>query len=350
MRKAEKIARSVVIILLIIGIFVGRQSVMGIESLVIESLPAVVYSYLELISPRQSPLEGHMDAVDTLIGIDDIIFQLEEEQREAQTRPAITEEYIYNLRDFEYLRSQFFVSDRNTRLLPGDIDVDSALRMDLTIDQSEQGPQVLIFHTHSTEMFVDSDPSNPMDGVLGVGAHLAEVLEREYGIRTLHDTTRYDIVNGRSQIMGAYERMEPYIRQILRDNPSIEVVIDLHRDGLPAGAPPLVTYIDGQRVARIMFVNGLSRRYNSYGVLECVPWLPNPYLRENLAFSFQLQMAANRRYPGFTRRVYLKAFRYSLHMMPRSILLEVGAQNNTMEEAHNAVPHIAGVIAEVVLP
>jgi len=150
--------------------------------------------------------------------------------------------------------------------------------------------------------------------------------------------------------MGAYERMEPYIRQILQDNPSIEIVIDLHRDGLPEGAPPLVTYIDGQRVARIMFVNGLSRRYNSNGVLEAVPWLPNPYLRDNLAFSFQLQLAANSLYPGFARRVYLKAFRYSLHLRPRTILVEIGAQNNTMREAHNAMPHLAAVIADVVLP
>jgi len=348
--KVEKAARGVVICLLIIGILVGRQSVMGVN------FPAVISTYVESALPASTPspfLEEHMEAfewVDNLIGINDIIFRIDEEIVRETVRPsAITEEDMDRLRDFDYLRTQFYVSDRNTRLLPGDVDVDAFQRADLTINTAVPGPKVLIFHTHSTEMFADSDISNPMDGVLGLGARLAEVLERQYGIQTIHDTTRYDIVDGRSQIMGAYERMEPYIRRILRDNPSIEVVIDLHRDGLPEGTPPLVTYIDGRRAARIMFVNGLSRRYNSEGVLEAVHWLPNPYLRENLAFSFQLQLAANRMYPGFTRRVYLKAFRYSLHLVPRTMLVEVGAQNNTMEEAHNAIPHLAAVIADVIL-
>ena len=348
--KAKKVARGLALILLIAGIFISRQYVMGIES-----LPTLISSYVEdYIPSRNTPprpfLERHFEEIEDLIGIDDIIFQLEQEIAREAVIPPITEADIGRLRDFEYLRTQFFISDRNTRLLPDDVDVDAFIRADLTIDRSEKtGPQVLIFHTHSSEMFADSDPGNPMDGVLGVGARLAEILEQEYGILTIHDTRRYDIVEGRTQILGAYERMEPYIRQLLRDNPSIEVLIDLHRDGLPEGAPPLVTYIEGKRVARIMFVNGLSRRYNN-GILEAVPWLPNPYLRENLAFSFQLQMAANRLFPGFARRVYLKAFRYSLHLVPRSMLVEVGAQNNTMEEAHNAMPHLAAVIADVILP
>jgi len=337
-KKAEKVVRGLLVCLLIIGIVVSRQYVMGTEVVYIAEEPAV-------------------QAVEGLVGLGDVVFQIETpsapenitEEEAAPTPAPETDHDIERLRDFEYLRRQFFVSDRNTRLLPSDIDADEFLRADLRIRRDADGPQVLIFHTHSTEMFADSDPSNPLDGVLGLGAYLAEILEREHGIKTLHDTTRYDIVDGRTQIMGAYERMEPYILQILRDNPSIEIVIDLHRDGFPEGTPPPVTYINGERAARIMFVNGLSRRYNNSGVLEPVEWLPNPYLRDNLTFSFQLQMAANRMYPGFARRIYLKAFRYSLHMLPRSILLEIGAQNNTMEEARNAVPHLAAVIAEVIL-
>lgn len=348
MSKAEKVARGVVICSLIIIIFVSRQSVMGIAISYIYSAanPANTAGDLPTFRPL---LEHHLEPVDELIGINDIIFQLEQEILREFLEP-LTELDIYRLRDFDYLRTQFFVSDRNTRLLPNDVDTDAFMRKDLTIDRTGPGPRVLIFHTHSTEMFVDSDPSNPFDGVLGLGAKLAEILERQYGIQTIHDTTRYDIVDGRSQIMGAYERMESPIRQILRDNPTIEVVIDLHRDGIPESMPPLVTYIDGKRTARIMFVNGLSRRYNSAGELEPIPWLPNPYLRDNLAFSFQLQLAANQLYPGLARRVYLGAFRYSLHLMPRTILLEVGAQTNTMEEAHNALPHIAKILAEVLLP
>ena len=350
-QKAEKIARSVAISLLIIGIFISHPSVMGSDFI------STIHRYAEYFPHALGTdssslfLEKHMNEAEGLVGLSDVMFYLEGiAAGRVYRRGSITEEDIYRLRDFNYLRTQFYVSDRNTRLLPEDVDVDAFAQMDLTIDVSTPGPKVLIFHTHTTEMFADSRPDTPMDGVLGVGARLSEVLEQRYGIETIHDVTRYDIVNGRPQITGAYERMEPYIRQILRDNPTIEIVIDLHRDGLPEGTPPLVSYINGKRAARIMFVNGLSRRYNSSGVLEPVQWLPNPYLRDNLAFSFQLQFAANRLYPGFARRVYLKAFRYSLHLMPRTILLEVGAQNNTMAEAHNAVPHIASIIADVILP
>jgi len=197
---------------------------------------------------------------------------------------------------------------------------------------------------------VDSNRDNVMDGVVGLGALLAETLENQHGIPTMHVTTRFDFVDGVPRLLGSYERMEGPIQQILRDNPSIEVVIDLHRDGLPEGTPPMVTYINGERTARIMFVNGLSRWYNSAGVLETVPWLPNPYVHYNLAFTFQLQMVANQRFPQWARRPYLKPFRYSLHLAPRTILVEIGAQNNTMQEARNAIPHLATIIADVVLP
>ena len=354
-KSAEKVARGLILISLIVGILVSRQSVLGVYMPADEEQEPEESSIIETITePARAILEERMKDVDGLIGIEDTSFDLIPpdafEQENKRGLPPLTEENIEQLRDFEYLRTQFYMSDRNTRLLPSDIDADDFMQADLTINSQATGPQVLIFHTHSTEMFADSDPNNPMDGVLGLGASLAQILEQQYGIKTLHDTTRFDIVDGRSHIMGAYERMEPYIKQILQENPSIEIVIDLHRDGLPEGAPPMVTYINNQRTARIMFVNGLSRWYNRDGILEPVPWLPNPNLQQNLKFSFQLQMAANQMYPGLARRVYLKAFRYSLHLLPRTTLIEVGAQNNTIQEAQNALPPLASIIAEVILP
>ncbi|MCL2399012.1 MAG: stage II sporulation protein P [Defluviitaleaceae bacterium] len=352
----EKMATGVAILLIVVGIFANRYQVMGIGLTVINSyIESVLTVRTNNRSFEDIFLENNLEYIDGLIGINDLMFELEEIIKES-TFPMPNlgvdiEAKMERLRNFDYLRTQFYVADWNTGLLPSDVDVDAFLHADLTIDtEPPRGPRVLIFHTHSTEMFADSNHNNPMDGVIGLGAHLAEILERQYGIPTLHDTTRYDIVDGVSMRMGAYERMEPYIRRILEDNPTIEIVIDLHRDGLPEGMPPMISYINGQRAARIMFVNGLSRRRNNDDVLEPVPWLPNPYLRDNLAFSFQLQMSANRLYPGIARRVYLKAFRYSLHLMPRSTLIEVGAQNNTMQEAHNSIPHLAAIIADVILP
>jgi stage II sporulation protein P len=157
------------------------------------------------------------------------------------------------------------------------------------------------------------------------------------------------MVGGLPHRPGSYERLEPVIRQILADNPSIQMVIDLHRDGVGEHVAPMVTYINGKRTAQIMLVNGLQRRYRN-GIITNVYHLPNPYQRDNLAFSLNLQLAANQLYPGLARRIYLLEFRYSLHMAPLSILLEVGAQNNTFQEALNAMHPMANIIAAVVLP
>jgi len=260
----------------------------------------------------------------------------------------LSQSQIMRLSDFNYLTSNIFLAAPNTILLESDIDVQELLNKDLSIDTTIEGSQILIFHAHSMEMFEDSDPSDPMTGVFGVGAYLAEILEERHGISVKHYMGRFDVVEGRPHRPGSYERLEPVIKQILADNPSIQMVIDLHRDGVGPHVAPMVTYINGKRTARIMFVNGLSRQYRD-GEIRPVQWLPNPYRRENLALSLNLQLVANQLYPGLTRRIYLLPFRYSLHMTPLSILLEVGAQNNTFQEALNAMHPTANIIAAVIL-
>ena len=265
------------------------------------------------------------------------------------TLPALSYEYTQRLHDFGYLTSRIFLVDPETILLPSDIDVHSFLEADLTIETNVDGPLVLIFHTHSTEMFIDSDPAFPMTGIMGVGEYLAQVLATRHGIETMHYTGRFDMLDGISHRQGSYERMEPVIRQILANNPSIQVVIDLHRDGVPAHLPAFVHYIEGVETAQIMFFNGLSRQ-NRAGQAVDVTRLPNPYQRENLNFTFQMQLAGNQMYPGLLRRAYLRAFRYSLHMMPLSTLVEVGNQFNTQQQAKNAMYPLSDIIAAVVIP
>ncbi|MCL2362324.1 MAG: stage II sporulation protein P [Defluviitaleaceae bacterium] len=284
-----------------------------------------------------------------MIGLEDIVFipPIPIAEPTPATVTTLTSEYIQRLMSFDYLVSNIFLVDRYTALFPSDIDTEAFLRTDLRIDTTVTGPQVLIFHTHSLERFVDSNPLNPMDSVVGVGRHLAELLSN-YGIEVLHYTAQFDVVDGRPQRRGAYERMEPVIQQVLADNPSIQMVIDLHRDGVREGHGPFITYINGERMARIMFFNGLSRQYRGGQVTE-VPWLPNPYQQENLNLSFRLQLAANELFPGFARRAYLREFRYSLHMMPMSMFVEVGNQYNTVDEAMRAMGPLAEIIAAVVL-
>jgi len=285
-----------------------------------------------------------------MIGLGDIVFTPPLPPREpAQaSRTTLSEEYIQRLMSFDYLVNNIFLVDRYTALFPSDIDTYAFLREDLRIDTSVPGPQVLIFHTHSLEQFADSNPLDPMDGVVGLGRKLAELLTGVYGIETMHYTGQFDVVDGRPRRQGSYERMEPVILQILEENPSIQMVIDIHRDGVREGMGPFITYVNGQRTARIMFFNGLSRQ-NRGGQITAVPWLPNPYQRENLNLSFQLQLASNYLFPGFARRVYLREFRYSLHMAPLSMFVEVGNQYNTFQEGLLAMEPLAEIVAAVVL-
>ena len=249
---------------------------------------------------------------------------------------------------FEEVKKKWYIVESRTTLLAEDIPIKEALERDFSIQKSGKEPKVLIFHTHSHEGFADSDMSKGLsEGIWGVGERLKQILEETYGIAVVHDDGQYDMVNGKGQTTGAYERMEPPIRAILEKYPSIEVCIDLHRDGIPEGKR-LVTEVDGKPCAQVMFFNGLCRLYKN-DTAQPISGLSNPYLQENLAFSLQMKTAAENLFPGFARKNYIAAYRYSLHMLPRSTLIEVGAQNNTKAEAHNAMEPLAAVLAQVLL-
>lgn len=236
------------------------------------------------------------------------------------------------------LRSEFFAVDGSTSMKEEYLNAERLLNEDLIINNEDetQGPQILIYHTHASEDFVDSVPGDPSTTIVGAGERLTELLE-EYGFRVLHDTGVYD-----QERDSAYEKALPAVEQILKENPGIEVVIDLHRDEM-ANDRRLVMDLQGRPTARFMFFNGLSylRRQGEISYLE------NPYILDNLAFSFQAQVLANEYYPGLTRKIYLKAYRYNMHLCPKSMLIELGAQNNTVEEIMNACDPLAHVLAMV---
>ena len=286
-------------------------------------------------------------ATSRLIGREDVEFT--KPMAISGGRPlSVTAEELEKMKDHSYLRSKYYIVDSRTSLLEGDIDVEKALGLDLTIEAPAKDPKILIFHTHAHEGFADSDMSKGLEeGIWGVGEELKRILEKEYNIGVIHDTGQYDMVNGKGQTTGAYERMEPPIREILKKYPSIEVCIDLHRDGV-AEDVRLVTEMDGKPTAQVMFFNGLCR-LSKNGVPQPIDGLENPYLQENLAFSLQMKTAADRLYPDFTRKIYLNAYRFSLHMLPRSALIEVGAQTNTKAEAMNAMKPLAEVLASALL-
>ena len=284
----------------------------------------------------------------TVWGVDDVEFHRKSLDLVSTAMKEITADELNQMKDFAYLKNNYYIVDSRTTLTPGDVNVTDALSQDFTIDTNTNGdqPKVLLFHTHSHEGFADSDMSKGLqEGIWGTGEELKRILEDDYGIAVYHDDGQYDVVDGKGQILGAYERMEPRIRQILKDNPSIEVCIDMHRDGV-AESTRLVSTVDGVECAQVMFFDGLCR-LNKNGTAQAIDGLDNPYLEENLAFSLQMQVIAGQNFPGLTRKIYLGAYRFSLHMLPRSTLIEVGAQTNTKAEAKNAMAPLAKVLATV---
>lgn len=274
-----------------------------------------------------------------------------EENRQAQENVAdmagdgIFQEAVYPAYSYDWseawdqedLVSNFYAVDSSTLLQEEYLDLDKLLHQDLSVNKETDGPQILIYHTHSREGFVDSTEGDPSTTIVGAGDKLALLLQEKYGFKVLHHTGEYDVVRE-----DAYANALPEIEKILEENPTIEVVIDLHRDAV-SGDRKLVMDLQGRPTARFMFFNGLSYIRKS-GSIE---YLENPYIQDNLAFSFQAQVAANEYYPGISRKIYLKAYRYNLHLKPKSMLIELGAQNNTVEEIMNACDPLAHILAIV---
>ncbi len=237
--------------------------------------------------------------------------------------------------DYESLVKTFYTIDANTMAGSDQLNLDALLGQDMTLDPGGEDPQILIYHTHSQEAFADSVPGNTGTTIVGVGERLAQILREDYGYTVLHHTGQYD-VDTRDD---AYGKSLPALEEILAEYPSIQVVIDLHRDQM-AEETRLVMNLDGRPTARFMFFNGLSRTKKSGNI----SYLKNDNIKGNLAFAFQMQLKCAEYYPGLTRKIYLKGYRYNMHLRPRTLLVELGAQNNTVEEAMNACDPLAHVL------
>lgn len=252
----------------------------------------------------------------------------------------VSQELLEKLSDYDYLLNQYFTVDGGTVADEELLDAETLLSEDLSIEKNADVPQILIYHTHSQEEFADSVPGDLSTTIIGMGEVLAELL-RGYGYQVIHDTQVYDLVDGVLDRSAAYDYARASVEQILNENPTIEVIIDLHRDGVDGHK--FVTQIDGKPTSMIMFFNGISRNSND----EPLTYLKNPYISQNLAFSLQMELKAREQYPGYTRNIYLKAERFNLHLRPRSLLIEAGTQLNTVEEERNAMVPLADLLHQV---
>ena len=258
----------------------------------------------------------------------------EEKREEAPVQQEFYQWEYYET--FDRLVKDFYAVDASTVVDESLLNLEALLEPDLSIEKrTDDQPQILIYHTHSQEGFADSVEGDPSTTIMGVGQVLARILEDTYGYNVMHHLGQYDVENRDY----AYNTALPYLEQLLAEYPTIEVVIDLHRDEM-AESTRLVTDIEGRPTARFMFFNGLSRT-RKHGDIE---YLPNENIEENLAFSFQMQALCNQYYPGLTRRIYLKGYRYNMHLKARYLLVEMGAQNNTYQECYNACIPLARML------
>lgn len=293
----------------------------------------------EMILKKQAEDENEVGADGKLVNPEKAV-TVEELPKMAQVPPEMS---IEKLRDFDYLLSNFYTVDSATMIGPDQLNADDLLSRSMKIEKQGDAPKILIFHTHSQEAFIDSVEGDTDTTIVGMGKLLAERLNA-LGIPTIHHPGVYDLINGQLDRSAAYEYAEAGVRPILEEHPSIEVVIDLHRDGVGEDTH-LVTEVNGKPTAQIMFFNGLSRTKDNGDIA----YLPNPYIQDNLAFSLQMKLAAEQMYPGFTRRIFLRGYRYSLHMRPKSLLIEAGAQTNTVEEMRNAMELLAVTLQKVIV-
>jgi len=226
------------------------------------------------------------------------------------------------------------------------IDIPSMLNEKLKIKFDKKGPQVLIVHTHTSEAYTPSENSSynpsgsdrtedPRYNVTRVGEEIAKYLQSK-GISVIHDKTVHDypVYNG------SYAISLKTIEKNLEKYPSIQIVLDVHRDGLtqPDGTKLKVSaQVNNKKVSQVMLVVGTNE-----GGLEHPEW------KENLKFALRLQKKMNDLYPNFARPLNLRKERFNQHATYGSLIMEVGSNGNSLEESVASAEYIANALAEVI--
>jgi stage II sporulation protein P len=223
------------------------------------------------------------------------------------------------------------------------INVLEELKKPLKIKVAKDGtPQVLIVHTHTSEAYMLKDygfyyesynprSSNNARNVVAVGEEIKNGL-MERGINTIHDQTPHDSPS----YNGSYNRSAETIKGYLKEFPSINVVLDIHRDSM-GGIKPTFLY-NGEKAAQIMLLVGCDRNNSK----DFPDW------KENLSFALKLQKTAEDTFPNMTRPMTLEYVRYNMNLTPASLLIEVGTELNTVKEACTTGRLLAKSTAKVI--
>jgi stage II sporulation protein P len=241
----------------------------------------------------------------------------------------------------------------------GDDDDDNAANTDVTVDvvnpqtpeafvPSGTSPQILIYHTHSHESYEKEDGQNYVEtaqwrttdnnfNVAKIGEELAKTLSAKYGIAVLHDTTD----NEYPKLGTAYSRSLKTVQKDMAENKDLKILIDLHRDAMNAGIDPSTVTINGKQVARVMIVIGTGVGQTGVGFSQKPDW------QKNLVLAKAITDRLNQFNPQLARKVDIKSGRYNQHVSTGAILIEVGHNKNTLDEALGTIPYLAQAIADV---
>ena len=228
------------------------------------------------------------------------------------------------------------------------VDIKSAVEKNATLQIADKrAPTVLIFHTHTTESYellnygwytteYVTRSNSPDRNMVRVGTAICEELTK-MGIGVVHDTEIHD-----TKYTGAYDRSRESITQIMAENPTVQVVIDVHRDA--------IKQIDGTRIKPTAEING-KKAAQIMIIAGCEDGKVTDFPRweENLTFALQLQKTAETDYPGLMRPVLFSARKYNMDVTPCSVLLEVGSDSNTLEEAEYSGHLIGKALGELLL-
>lgn len=214
-----------------------------------------------------------------------------------------------------------------------DIDIKTYLGKKLDLDINKNEPAVLIYHTHTTETYqlLDRDfyPTGNVtrtndDGrnMVRVGKAMCERLENA-GYKVIHVTDIHD-----NPYSGAYSRSRKTVEEYLKKYPSIQITLDIHRDAIQRSDGTKIAptaEINGKKAAQIMIISGCQEDGN--GITNLPDW------KENLTFALKLQKELEEGFPGITRPLYFCARSYNMNLTHCSLLVEVGSDANTLEEA-----------------
>lgn len=228
------------------------------------------------------------------------------------------------------------------------IDIEKKLSEKLELTANKEDPVVLIYHTHTTETYQLLDRNFYAEGFLSrsndenvnmirVGKAVSQELER-LGYKVIHDTGVYD-----NPYTGAYYRSMDAAEAYLEKYPSIQITIDLHRDAIQDdnGVKTKPTaVINGKKAAQIMIITGCQEEGN--GITDLPEW------DKNLTFALKLQQSMETLFPGLTRPVYFCPRSYNMGLTPMSLLIEMGTDANTVDEAVYSGKMLGRALGEVI--